>query len=98
MSAAFLRQLPRYQSHKQVSALQIKAVVPNPRGFELHFVDKRFAPHEVPAAWVAKRCPDVLGDAELLVGGYLVVYEDGYLSWSPAGAFESGYTLVEDVA
>ncbi len=26
------------------------------------------------------------------VGGYYVVYEDGYKSFSPAGAFESGYT------
>ena len=25
-------------------------------------------------------------------GGYYVVYEDGYKSWSPAEAFESGYT------
>ena len=25
------------------------------------------------------------------VGGYYVRYEDGYESWSPAGAFESGY-------
>lgn len=23
--------------------------------------------------------------------GYMVVYEDGYKSWSPSGAFEAGY-------
>jgi len=28
------------------------------------------------------------------VGGYLVVYSDGYMSWSPADAFEGGYTQV----
>ena len=33
---------------------------------------------------VAPRAPEV--------GGYYVVYEDGYKSFSPAGAFESGYT------
>lgn len=27
--------------------------------------------------------------------GYLVVYEDGYTSYSPTEPFESGYTLVE---
>lgn len=95
MSAAFLRALPRYQCHKQVWALQIKAVIPNPRGFELHFVDERFAPHEVPAAWVEKHNPEPTGHNGGLEGGYIVAYDDGYLSWSPAGAFESGYTLVE---
>ena len=28
------------------------------------------------------------------IGGYLVQYEDGYLSWSPAKAFEEGYTRI----
>lgn len=27
--------------------------------------------------------------------GYVVVYEDGYVSWSPAKAFEDGYRLSE---
>lgn len=26
--------------------------------------------------------------------GYLVVYEDGYESWSPSKAFEEGYTRI----
>lgn len=34
--------------------------------------------------YVAKHKPEV--------GGYYVVYEDGYKSFSPASAFESGYT------
>ena len=29
-------------------------------------------------------------------GGYYVRYPDGYESWSPAEAFEEGYTLVDD--
>lgn len=90
----FLISLPRYQSHKQVSALKIRAVVPNPRGFELHFCDERFAPHEVPPFWVGKHSTDVLGEPEALVGGYFVVYDDGYQSWSPAAVFEEGYTLI----
>lgn len=30
------------------------------------------------------------------IGDYLVRYEDGYISWSPAKAFEAGYTLLEE--
>lgn len=41
----------------------------------------------VPADWVAKHKPQV--------GGYFVVYEDGYTSFSPAAAFEDGYSRVE---
>lgn len=29
-------------------------------------------------------------------GGYYVKYEDGYESYSPAAAFESGYSLMEE--
>lgn len=29
------------------------------------------------------------------VGGYYVLYDDGYESWSPASAFEDGYRRVE---
>ena len=29
-----------------------------------------------------------------IVGDYVVIYEDGYKSWSPAKAFEDGYTRV----
>lgn len=27
--------------------------------------------------------------------GYLVLYDDGYLSWSPTKAFEEGYTEIK---
>lgn len=29
--------------------------------------------------------------------GYLVIYEDGYKSWSPSKAFEDGYSLLVPV-
>lgn len=83
----FLRQLPRYRCHKEVSALKIADIVPNPRGYELHFEDQRFAPHQVSEEWVGKHWPQP--------GWYFVVYEDGYQSCSPAQAFESGYALIE---
>ena len=87
---SFTIPIPTYQCHKRVQALRIKAVVPNPRGYELHFEDGRFCPIEVCSAWVEHKGAGV-------VGGYAVWYgDDGYLSWSPAAAFEAGYTLVDD--
>lgn len=38
--------------------------------------------------WVSKHNPQD--------GDYLVYYEDGYESVSPAAAFEAGYTLIKD--
>lgn len=92
-----LRDLPRYQCIKTVSALRIKAVIPNPRGYELHFEDERYAPHEVASWWVARQTisgvRELPEESQRLIGGYLVVYEDGDQSWSPAAAFEAGYVL-----
>jgi hypothetical protein len=78
---------PAYQCHKQVRALKIKDisagavdVIITPEG-DYGFI-------VVQGDWVAKHKPEV--------GGYYVIYEDGYKSFSPAAAFESGYTLVAD--
>ena len=79
-------ELPRYRCHKDVWALKIKAVIPNPRGFELHFENERYVPHEVSSEWVVKHKPGS--------DGYFVVYADGYQSYSPAKAFEEGYSLI----
>lgn len=81
------RELPRYQCHKQVQALKIRTMIQTPQGFELHFEDGRFAPHLVAMEWVARFAP--------MSGGYFVVYDDGYQSYSPAEAFEAGYTLID---
>lgn len=81
------RKLPRYQCHKRVSALVIRAIIENPRGYELHFEDERFAPHQVSREWCGKHGPRA--------GGYFVVYDDGYQSFSPADAFEAGYSLID---
>lgn len=43
-------------------------------------------PIAVSRVWAAKHDPHV--------GGYFVRYDDGYESFSPAAAFESGYTRV----
>ena len=53
---------------------------------ELAFADEGYAPRLMERVWLDKHNPEV--------GGYLVVYKDGYISFSPAEAFEDGYTKV----
>lgn len=48
--------------------------------------DAGYAPFRVDAAYMRKHTPHV--------GGYYVVYTDGYKSFSPAQAFEEGYTRI----
>jgi hypothetical protein len=84
--------LPAFVSHKTVYALKIREANPLVRapdgaivGYMLHF-DGGFPPIHVDAAWGHKA-----GDHPI-EGGYWVQYGDGYTSWSPADAFEAGYT------
>lgn len=78
------REMPRYQSHKKVWALKIKAIEATTAGALITPEDEEFAPLAVDSAYVEKHAPQV--------GGYYVVYEGGYKSWSPGDAFEGGYT------
>jgi hypothetical protein len=75
-------ELPRYTCHKKVWALKIKDISPTQNSFVPE--DKEYAEVELPPGWIEKHNP--------APGGYYVVYEDGYKSYSPAAAFESGYT------
>jgi hypothetical protein len=87
--------LPQYQSHKKVWALKIEEVVKAPYDEAARespdivdaFIvpeEKRFAPIPVNKEFMSKHAPKA--------GGYLVFYADGYRSFSPAKAFEEGYT------
>lgn len=72
---------PKYESHKTVQAMPITGITPD--GVVLvGATHERFDPTE-PA--MAKRAE---------VGGYAVIYEDGFKSISPKKAFEDGYTRV----
>lgn len=89
MNDAPTRPMPRYKCHKEVSALKIAQIRQpdlNEPGAMIVPVDGRFAPFKVDAQYMAKHSPTA--------GGYFVVYEDGYQSFSPAEAFESGYTEI----
>lgn len=76
------REMPNYVSHKQVWALRIKSI----DGATITPDDEGYAPFEVDEQYLAKHSPHV--------GGYYVVYADGYKSFSPAAAFEQGYTRI----
>ena len=81
-------EMPRYQSHKKVHALKIKDVGVN-ADTGLGWItpeEDGYATFEVDAAFMDKHEPKH--------GGYYVVYPDGYKSFSPAEAFESGYTRI----
>ena len=83
------REMPKYRCHKEVYALEIRAVVwDTERNIaSLVFVEVGFGEIEMTDDYMKKHNPQP--------GGYYVVYEGGYRSWSPAEAFESGYSLIE---
>ena len=81
-------EMPRYRSHKQVWALKIAAIQHREDGSAIITpADPGYAAFKVDAAYVARHEPRA--------GGYYVVYKDGYKSFSPAEAFEDGYTRVD---
>ena len=85
-------EMPRYQCFKQVWALKITDIkstaTPDEEsdGSALLVVEEGFRPIKVDRDYVSKHKPEA--------GGYYVVYADGYKSYSPAAAFESGYTRI----
>lgn len=85
--------LPTYQCHKQVKAAKINAAdwVSHPQQVCLSLeVNGRPQPLFVGIDWANKHQPEK--------GGYVVQYADGYLSYSPAKAFEEGYTRADELA
>lgn len=84
-------ELPLYNCHKQVRAAKITSIRGEPDGSHVLVLaslqddggDPLLA--VVPADFIAKHSP--------AIGGYFVLYKDGYSSYSPADAFEDGYAL-----
>ena len=56
-------------------------------GLLIHPTEEGYIPFMVDAEYVRKHNPQI--------GGYYVVYEDGYKSFSPAKAFEEGYSPIQ---
>lgn len=108
LSGGPVKELPRYKCHKEVWALKIKDITPRPRptieeletilnssqvasdedivGATITPEDPDYAPFPVSQAYMMKHQPEP--------GGYYVVYSGGYKSYSPAKAFEEGYTKI----
>lgn len=92
-----MREMPRYKCHKEVWALKIAAIAFDRDQAQrdnretdgsaiITPAEEGYAAFRVNADYVRKHKPEV--------GGYYVVYADGYKSFSPAKAFEDGYTLL----
>lgn len=84
-------EMPQYQCHKKVWALKIAKIEYSADdatidGARITPAEIGCAPFEVDWHYVDKHKPQV--------GGYFVVYSDGYKSYSPAKAFEEGYTRI----
>lgn len=91
-------ELPLYKCHKEVHALKIKEVHHNPNPDETGMTgacsygavlipeDSAYGAIEVNATYMIQHKP--------VAGGYYVVYKGGYQSFSPADAFEEGYSRI----
>ena len=90
--------VPLYQCHKKVRALEIQRIQNHTYfddggsyqdGAWLTLLTPKGTVHgerKVSQSYIEKHRPET--------GGYWVLYEDGYESFSPAKAFEDGYTLI----
>lgn len=87
-----MAEMPRYKCHKEVHALKIAKIEQSPADhvntfggtWDITPADEGFAKFSVPHEWYSQHKPES--------GGYYVVYSDGYASYSPAKAFDEGYT------
>lgn len=87
-------ELPRWRSHKVVAADEIVTVAavtrtPDGGGHREEWVLKCGAKIQAMGS-LRSRVPAGTNAC----GGYYVRYEDGFESWSPARAFEDGYTRI----
>lgn len=91
------KEMPKYRSHKVVWALKIAEIKLDSElaaeekrettgGAKVYPSDMTYNSFHVDHEYVRKHNPQA--------GGYYVVYEGGYASWSPADAFEKGNTLI----
>lgn len=80
-------EMPLYRCHKEVRAARIMSVADDTPTIVLGLSNGAMV--EVTVKWWDSKHGKV--------GGYYVVYEDGYASFSPAEAFEDGYSALVEV-
>lgn len=83
-----MNELPIYQCHKKVRAAKIADIgfILDGDSTAIMYLDGINNGLVVDIDYIKKHCPQN--------GGYYVVYDDGYESYSPAEAFENGYTKI----
>jgi hypothetical protein len=92
---------PVYKCHKQVRAFKIKGITnkdnPDPKrqsaaiSYGAYILPEEGIGYFVAdGQFMAKHMPKV--------GGYIVIYDDNYVSYSPAKAFEEGYTRLDPIS
>lgn len=80
----YLAMLPLWKCHKVVQAGKISFMARDePNQLLMIHAEPSNMPFAVPLDFLYRHNPTI--------GGYFVVYEDGYISYSPAEAFEAGY-------
>ena len=84
MEPLTLDHMPLFKSHKIVRAAKVT-------GFELQTSDQTIVLATDYGAHPLRYNPGT----DYQIGGYLVGYDDGYFSYSPAVPFEAGYTLYD---
>lgn len=94
--------LPHYRCHKVVRAARIYAQgSPTDDGENIYVVvsltdeDERRGEYTFPKHTAVLLVPKDVYARKPENAGYIVVYDDGYVSWSPSKAFEEGYTRIE---
>lgn len=87
-------ELPQYRCHKVVRAAKITGLqFPSAEVTRL-VLGSIGGAIDVSHSWLLGKHAPGAADGFTLVGGYYVVYVDGYASFSPAKAFEAGYSLI----
>jgi hypothetical protein len=76
------KNIPQYQCHKKVRAFEIGKI----EGCMIYPLHDDLEPVKVDFEFIDRH--------PLNQPGYLVFYEDGYMSFSPKKAFEDGYTAI----
>lgn len=77
-------QLAKWKCHKIVAAGKMLSMMPDdPTNVLVEDVNGAPTRVAMPENWTARGAPKI--------GDYIVIYDDGYKSWSPAAAFEAGY-------
>lgn len=81
-----LKNVKRYKCHKEVQAFKIEEINDhhNPDIVATQIIKGEGVTIALNVSWLNKH--------RVEIGGYIVIYKDGYTSFSPAKAFEDGYT------